>query len=737
MTDRVLPDPEVRPEGATPAAPRETDTYYILASSPPADENRRVLKQGDTFAVFDHYGDIRPGGLGEQGVYHEGTRFLSCLLLEIGQARPLVLSSTVKEDNDLLVVDLTNYDLLRRGQVVVPRGTLHICRLKLLWQGVCYERLRLHNYGLKPVLFRFHLHFEADFADIFEVRGSRRPRRGEYLPAEVGDDEVVLAYRGLDGVVRRSRLLFYPAPQALTANDAVYELALPPGQDATCYLRLVCERDGAVPPVKTYDEALTEAVLATEAAKAQTRVASDSSRYFNAWVRRSFADLQMLITQTPYGPYPYAGVPWFSTPFGRDGLLTALSCLWLRPEWARGVLAFLAATQAQELIPEQDAEPGKILHEMRLGEMAALKEIPFGRYYGSVDATPLFVFLAGAYYERTADREFLQAIWPNIEAALNWIDSHGDVDGDGFVEYQRRSATGLVHQGWKDSQDAVFHADGSPAAPPIALCEVQGYVYAAKQAAARLAAVLGQAERARELTRQAQQLQTRFEQAFWCDDLGTYALALDGDKRPCRVRASNAGHCLLTGIASPEHARQLAQTLLSADFYSGWGIRTLAASEVRYNPMSYHNGSVWPHDNALIAYGLARYGLKEEVLRIFTGLFEASQAFDLHRLPELFCGFPRRAGEGPTLYPVACSPQAWSAATVFLLLQASLGLVINAPERLLYFSYPLLPHFLKEVHIRGLRLGTACVDLRLLRHGHDVGIRVLRREGDFQIMLVK
>jgi glycogen debranching enzyme len=482
---------------------------------------------------------------------------------------------------------------------------------------------------------------------------------------------------------------------------------------------------------------MAAATRALEASAAAACSIQTSNEPFNAWVNRSLADLHMLTVQKATGPYPYAGVPWFSTPFGRDGLLTSLECLWCNPAPAWGVLAFLASTQADDAIPERDAAPGKILHEARTGEMAALGEIPFGRYYGSVDATPLFVLLAGAYYERTGDRRFIESIWPNIEAALRWIDNYGDHDRDGFVEYFRQSPVGLMNQGWKDSHDSIFHADGKLAEGPIALCEVQGYVYAAKVYASRLAEMLGRPEQAKELYAQSEALRNRFEKSYWCDEIGTYSLALDGEKRPCRVRTSNPGHCLLTGIVSADRAERVAQVMMAPESYSEWGVRTVAAGEVRYNPMSYHNGSVWPHDNALFASGSARYGLKTPVLKIMTGLFDASRFVDLHRLPELFCGFPRRPGEGPTLYPVACAPQAWSAGAVFLLLQACLGLQISAPESRICFHYPLLPPFLREVQVRDLHVGEATIDLLLIRHGDDVGINVLRREGKVALTMVK
>src|SRR5581483_10642163 len=340
------------------------------------------------------------------------------------------------------------------------------------------------------------------------------------------------------------------------------------------------------------------------------------------------------------------------------------------------------------------------------------------------------------YYQRIGDKRFIEQLWPNIQAALDWIDHYGDVDGDGFVEYAPHGNKGLIQQGWKDSNDSVFHADGSLAVPPIALCEVQGYVYAAKLAAARLANALGNERLSAELEEQAAGLRDNFEQTFWDDDLGFYALALDGfgRRRLCRVRASNAGHCLYTGIASPEHARELAQTLLGTKFFSGWGIRTLAASEARYNPLSYHNGSVWPHDNALIASGFGRYGLRNLAGKVLLAQLDVSSVMELHRLPELFCGLERRTGEGPTLYPVACSPQAWAAAAPFLLIQACLGLRIEGGQNRVVFERPYLPEGIPQLSIRGLRIGEASVDLFFERQGDTVRVQVLEKQGEIDVV---
>ena len=728
---------------------RVSDRFYILSTSARIDDRTRVLKHNDTFAVFDRFGDVEGSGAGELGIYglyDRDTRYLSRFRLRIAGGRPLLLSSVVKDDNAFLSVDLMNPDLALENGAIVHRGTVHILREMCLWDGACHERLTIHNYGADPVDLSMQLEFSSDFADIFEVRGLARARRGRRLPAHVTRSTAALSYAGLDGRLRRMRLSIDPPPTRLEESHAQLELRLEPRSDVTYRVAIACEstptdaKPAAILAARAaiwYEEAASKASDALAQARESEPSIMTSNEQFNDWLNRSLADLHMMRTQTASGPYPYAGVPWFSTAFGRDGIVTALQCLWAAPDVARGVLKYLADTQAVDDSPEQDAQPGKILHEIRGGEMAGTGEVPFARYYGSVDATPLFVALAGAYFERTGDLALIREIWPQLERALGWIERYGDADGDGFVEYARRSARGLVQQGWKDSQDSVFHRDGTLADGPIALCEVQAYVFAAWRAAARLAGRLGDAARAKAFASRAESLRIRFEESFWSEALGSYALALDGNKRRCEVRASNAGQCLFTGIASRERASRVATGLLDAASFSGWGVRTLAATEARYNPMSYHNGSVWPHDNSLIAAGFARYGLKSETLRLMTGLFDASLFFDLHRLPELFCGFARRAGESPTQYPVSCSPQAWASGSALLLLQSCLNLRVLGTEGRVIFMKPVLPEYLQAVSIRGLRVRDAVLDLVILRHGNDTAIDVPRKEGDVEVLTVE
>ena len=712
-----------------------SETPFYIPATGPATRPRRTLKHDDTFIVLDSHGDIGASAGGPDGLFHGDTRFLSRLELSLNGMQPLLLGSNVRDDNTFLTIDLTNPDVYVDDNLVLPKDTLHVVRTIFLWRDTAYQRLAIRNHGERPVDVRLTLQFDSDFADLFEVRGLRRQRRGVAGGWVTAPTTTVLNYEGLDGERRRTTLSFDPTPSELDATTASYRISLAPNEARPIFFCVGCGVPEPSTPVP-FLRGLRAAHRNLRSASHGASTVETSNDLFNEVLCRSMSDLCMLMTNTPQGRYPYAGIPWYSTTFGRDGLITALQMLWFDPGVARGVLRRLAAFQATADDPASDAQPGKILHEMRGGEMAALGEIPFGLYYGSVDSTPLFVLLAGLYAERTGDDETVAALWPNIEAALAWIDGPGDSDGDGFVEYYRATEKGLANQGWKDSYDAIFHADGRLAEGPIALAEVQGYVYCAKHMAARCAERLGHGKQARHLEAQADALAQRFDARFWCPELGTYAMALDGNKQRCRVRSSNAGQVLFTGIARPDRAAEVADLLLRPQFFTGWGIRTLANTEARYNPMSYHNGSVWPHDNALIALGLARYGHQRAVERLFKGLFEAATYMDMRRLPELFCGFQRGRGRGPTLYPVACAPQAWASATPFTLLEASLGLQFDPAANEIRLRNPRLPEFLDEVVLRNLRLREASVDLKVNRHDTEVSVEILRRRGQVQVSVV-
>jgi len=707
-------------------------TYYIQAKATSVDDRVRVLKHNDTFAVFDRFGDVPMESPKIPGLFHHETRYLSRWMFRLWGERPLLLNSVVTDDNVVLAVDMTNPDAYdSEGRVILPHGAIHFYRSKFLWRGACHELLQVKNLGLMAVHLDLSLSFDADFADIFEIRGQERARRGADLEPVVSSDGVVLGYRGLDQVTRLMCVTFHPNPATVEPHEASYELGLDAKEETSIHIRICCENSEPCTP-DSYSESLSSAIRERSRGRHGCHVTT-SNEQFNDWLNRSEADLEMMTTEMPTGRYPFGGIPWFSTPFGRDGLITALECLTFDYHLAEGVLAYLASTQATGFDAARDAEPGKILHETRRGEMAVLGEVPFARYYGSVDSTPLFVLLAGKYYERTGNLAFLRSIWPNILAALDWCDSYGDKDQDGFVEYSRMSKKGLEQQGWKDSQDSIFHDSGELAEGPIALCEVQGYVYAAKMAVAAVADALAESTLACRLRDQAAALAAAFEERFWCDDLSTYALALDGKKNPCRVVTSNGGQVLLSGIAEPNRASRMAATLMSDESFSGWGVRTVASQEIRYNPMSYHNGSVWPHDNALVASGLARYGRKSDVARILSGMFDASLFVELHRLPELFCGFHRRRAEGPTLYPVACAPQSWAAGAVYSLIESCLGLRVSAPTRKVTLHYPMLPESLPEVHITQLHVDGATVDLSIERHHDTAAVSVTRRDGRLDV----
>lgn len=704
------------------------DHFYVMATSSLTEEKSFTLKHDESFGIFNRYGDILSFQKSVQGLFFEGTRYISNLQLRIDGQKPLYLSSDLKEGNEMFSVDLTNPDILTGNVLRLEKDLIHIRRKKVLWEGVYYENFNFYNYGLVPINFNAEITFDANFDDIFEVRGTERMQKGIRLPVKTEGNRMVMGYVGLDDVERRSEITLDPYPYSIKGNMVSYAITLDPGKTYLFSLSIAFVSEGRKPENIGFLNAVKRYKRRLEYINQNSCEIVTSNEQFNSWINRSKADLITMISDTPYGPYPYAGIPWYSTAFGRDGIITALECLWLAPEVARGVLKYLAATQAKTEDPYRDAEPGKILHETRKGEMATLNEIPFSRYYGTIDATPLFVVLAGSYYIRTADLATIREIWPNIRMALDWINKYGDLDGDMFVEYARKEESGLFNQGWKDSHDSISYADGKIAVPPVALCEVQGYVYDAWMKASILAEALGYTEKAWEWTSRATAIKLKFSEKFWSKEKSTFYLAITSRKSPCDVIASNAGHCLFSGIANQEQALMVAGNLLSKTMFSGWGIRTLDEGEIRFNPMSYHNGSVWPHDNAIIAYGFSRYGLKDEVNKIAGALFEASLYFDNQRLPELFCGFKRRPGEAPTSYPVACSPQAWSVASVFLIIQSFLGLEVRENENLIRFFRPELPDFIDHILIKNLKFKNLFLNIQVIKTPSGVSIGLLNKD---------
>jgi glycogen debranching enzyme len=691
---------------------------------------RFTLKDANTFLLADALGDIQGA---DDGLFTNDTRMLSRFDLFVAGRRPSLLGAAIDRDNTLFTAHLTNRPLSAPGELAIPKGVIHIERNRLLWRGRWHEQITLTNFGERdaevPLLFAY----AADFADIFEVQGTVRKERGQILPAWIANQTVKLSYRGLDEVVRTTYIEFSHAPVAISATQAEFKLQLRRGESTQLSIEVGTQDEGA-PSRDRFNAAVRQLSADMQERLDQGASVSTSGRLFDQWVERSRADLALLTTSLPTGPYPYAGIPWFATQFGRDAIITALQTLWLNPRLAAGVLKFLASTQATEDSAFRDSQPGKIMHETRRGEMAALQEVPFGRYYGGVDTTPLFVMLAGAYENRTGDRALVDSIWDSLVAATGWIERRIAASPTGFLDYARGEDTGLVNQAWKDSHDSIFHDDGRFPKGPLAVVEVQGYAYAAFKYMSQLATRRGNEAQGTTWLRTADSLRAAIEERFWIPQMHYYAIAIDGDGSPCRVYASNAGHLLYCGVPNEERAALVAAQLMSARFSSGWGIRTLAEKEPRYNPMSYHNGSIWPHDTSLCAAGISRYGGRANVVQILNDIFETANQFGM-RLPELLCGFPRVAGQGPAPYPVACLPQAWSSASVFLLLQACLGVEVDGERREVHVTRPLLPIGVERLAIRGLPVAGAAIDLEFQRISDEVvvvparhldaGVRVL------------
>ena len=682
----------------------------------PRKVNNLTLIHGKTFLSTTVSGDIMPPGAPDVGFFHDDTRFLSKLELRVGGSRTVVLSSS-EEKTFASKIELTTGSLSQINSFDVPENTIHIRRQQLLASDLLYDSITFSNFNLSDAELVIEIAFEADFVDVFQVRGCGRQRAGHYYKPIMSDDSLIFFYRGLDNISRETVVRFQTPPDEIENNIARWNWKIHASKFRELLNTVSCRvaGEGTRPITKGVVQGFRDRREAYRQWEDESTSFQSSDDIFDQALRTSISDFHAL--QIPEGDQHIvaAGIPWFATMFGRDSLIAGYQSLLLNPRLASETLRVLARYQGKQFNDWLDEEPGKIPHEYRTGEMTRAGEMPFGPYYGSVDATPLFLILLSETFNWTGDEKLVQELLPAARAALKWIESYGDLDGDGFVEYKRRSPKGLTNQGWKDSWDANMHRDGSVANPPIALVEVQGYCYEAQYRMSQLLRLFGDIDYADRLRRSASELAKKIEKKFWMAGESFYAMGLDSQKRPLEVISSNAGHLLFTRAIGRERARLVVERFMRDDMESGWGWRTLAASERVFNPLSYHRGSVWPHDNSLIAHGMALYGFREPVQKIFDSLYQAALTFRDYRLPELFCGVQRNEYDEPVHYPVSCSPQAWASGTFFLLLTSLLGLRPSAPRKELNIVNPVLPDWLDFLHIRNLRVGQSRVSLEFRR----------------------
>lgn len=697
----------------------------------PRKASNLTLIDGKTFLSTNQSGDIMPPGAPDVGLFQNDTRFLSRLELRVGGHNTGLLSSST-EQTFMSQIELTTGRGTLRDTYEIPENTIHIRREQLLSSDILYDYLTFENFNFHELDLTIELAYEADYVDVFQVRGAARQEMGQYYKPLAHRDSLIFCYRGRDEVVRETVIHFSPQPEHIENAAARWKLKLPPFkrfQLQTSITPLIEARRSRAGR-SDFGQSLRLRREAVSKWESQSTQFESSNRIFDQMIKTCVGDFHAL--QIPDGKEHVigAGVPWFATMFGRDSIIAAFQSLLLNPQLACETLRVLARYQGKEKNDWLDEEPGKILHECREGEMTRAGEMPFGPYYGSVDATPLWLVLLSEAFNWTADEQLVKDMLPHAHRALEWIDQHGDLDGDGFIEYLRRSPKGLANQGWKDSWDANVHRDSQLARHPIALCEVQGYVYEAKYRMASLMRSFGDIRTADKLKKEAAEMARRFEKAYWMPERGFYAMALDGDKRQLQVISSNPGHLLFTRMLPLERARMVTQRLLQPDMFSGWGLRTMSHDERVFNPLSYHRGSVWPHDNSIAAHGMSLYEFREPALQIFTGLFQAAINFRDYRLPELFCGIQRGEHDRPVQYPVSCWPQAWASGAAFLLLTSVLGVRPSAHRKELNVMNPTLPEWLDYLHIRNLRIGGSRVSLDFTRRGDRTFCNVVDIEGE-------
>jgi glycogen debranching enzyme len=727
MSTRLLIPEDVLVEIPSP----HVEPRIAFQALEPRKVNNLTLIDGKTFLSTTVAGDISPAGAADVGFFHDDTRFLSNMELRVMGNRAVVLSSST-EKTFANQVELTTGNITLRESFDLPENTIHIRREQLLASDTFFDRLTFENFNLVPVNFVLEIHYDADFVDVFQVRGCARSAHGQYYKPIVRDRTLAFFYRGLDRILRQTQIDFSPPPAQIENEVARWEINLPPLRQMQINISVTPFVENRKSRAGNYDQAsnLRARRDAYAAWESRSTLFQSSNDVFDATLLTALGDFHAL--QIPDGDEHVvaAGIPWFATMFGRDSIIAAYQTLSLNPQLAIETLRTLAHYQGREVNDWRDEQPGKILHEYRTGEMTRNGEMPFGPYYGSIDATPLFLILLSETYNWTADEQLVRDLLPAAYRALEWIATYGDLDGDGFIEYIRRSSRGLANQGWKDSWDANMHRDGTVARPPIALVEVQGYVYDAKYRMSSLLRAFGDTVNAERLRREASDLAKRLEKAYWMPARGYYAMALDAEKKQLQVISSNPGHLLWNRVISKDRARALVTRMMRDDMFSGWGLRTMSAEERIFNPLSYHRGSVWPHDNSLTVHGMTLNEFRDPALRVLTTLFQAALRFRDYRLPELFCGVQRREFDDPVHYPVSCSPQAWASGAMFLMLNSALGIRPSAHRRELNVVNPELPDWLEYLHIRNLRVGQSRVGLDFSRRGTRTFCNVVEVEGE-------
>ena len=703
----------------------------VYQNAEPRKVNNLTLIDGKTFLSTTVAGDIMPPGAPDVGFFHDDTRFLSRLELRVDGYRTVVLSSST-EQTFASQIELTTGKSTMRETYEIPENTVHIRREQLLSSDTLFDNFSFENFNFKELELVIELAYEADFMDVFQVRGVARQKLGCYYQPIVRRDSIVFHYLGLDRVSRETEIHLSPEPDSVDGTTARWKLKLPPFRRFQLQTTIVPHVEGKRSRSSHPDFAQQLRLRRDALADWESRSTSfhSSNDIFNQMIETSKGDFHALQIPEAKERVIAAGIPWFATMFGRDSIIAAYQSLMLNPQLAVETLRVLALHQGKEKNDWRDEDPGKILHEYREGEMTRAGEMPFGPYYGGVDSTPLWLILLSETFNWTADEQLVKDMLPHAYRALEWIDSYGDLDGDGFIEYQRRSPKGLINQGWKDSWDAIMHDDGEIAKTPIALCEVQGYVYEAKYRMASLLRSFGDTQTADRLKKEAAEMAKRFEKAFWMPKLGFYAMALDRDKKQTQVISSNPGQLLFTRMLTPERAKTVTQRFMRDDMFSGWGLRTMSRDERVFNPLSYHRGSIWPHDNSLIVHGMSLYEFREPANQLFTALFQAALKFRDYRLPELFCGIERREHDDPVQYPVSCSPQAWASGAVFLILMSVLGIRPSAPRKEMNIVNPSLPDFIDQLSIRNMRVGESRVGLDFTRRGDRTFCNVVDIEGD-------